>query len=119
VELLWLHQAEFAGLYTADQQGYFAQEGLDVLFIVQPFACATLRGWTYTVQNPESTGTFIQKYQPNADADLESAPVLFHLFHCASIYLRVSSTLGQGTQIEAILPFQDGCSVKTAQEEHE
>ncbi len=116
MELLWLHQAEFAGLYTADQQGYFAQEGLDVLFIVQPFACATLRGWTYTVQNPESTGTFIQKYQPNADADLESTPVLFH---CASIYLRVSSTLGQGTQIEAILPFQDGCSVKTAQEEHE
>jgi DNA-binding NarL/FixJ family response regulator len=28
VQLSWLHQAEFAGLYAAEQQGYFAAEGL-------------------------------------------------------------------------------------------
>lgn len=33
VQLSWLHQAEFAGLYAAEQQGYFAEEGLDVNFL--------------------------------------------------------------------------------------
>jgi len=33
VQLSWLHQAQFAGFYAADQQGYFADEGLDVSFI--------------------------------------------------------------------------------------
>lgn len=33
VQLSWSHQAEFAGLYAAEQQGYFAEEGLKVSFI--------------------------------------------------------------------------------------
>jgi NitT/TauT family transport system substrate-binding protein len=33
VQLSWVHQAEFAGFYAAEQQGYFAEEGLDVSFI--------------------------------------------------------------------------------------
>jgi NitT/TauT family transport system substrate-binding protein len=33
VQLLWTHQAEFAGLYAADQNGYYAQEGLAVTFL--------------------------------------------------------------------------------------
>lgn len=33
VQLSFLHQAEFAGLYAADQQGYFAAEGLAVPFL--------------------------------------------------------------------------------------
>jgi ABC-type nitrate/sulfonate/bicarbonate transport system substrate-binding protein len=33
VQLSWLHQAEFAGLYAAEQQGYFAAEGLQVSFL--------------------------------------------------------------------------------------
>jgi NitT/TauT family transport system substrate-binding protein len=33
VQLQWTHQAEFAGLYAADQQGYYAAEGLAVNFI--------------------------------------------------------------------------------------
>lgn len=33
VQLSWLHHAEFAGLYAADQLGYFAAEGLQVSFV--------------------------------------------------------------------------------------
>jgi NitT/TauT family transport system substrate-binding protein len=33
VQLSWLHQAEFAGLYAADHEGYFAAEGLQVTFL--------------------------------------------------------------------------------------
>jgi NitT/TauT family transport system substrate-binding protein len=33
VQLSWLHQAEFSGLYVAEQQGYFAAEGLQVTFL--------------------------------------------------------------------------------------
>jgi NitT/TauT family transport system substrate-binding protein len=33
VQLKWLHQAQFAGLYAADQNGYYAAEGLKVSFI--------------------------------------------------------------------------------------
>jgi len=32
VQLSWLHQAEFAGFYAAEQLGYFAEEGLQVSF---------------------------------------------------------------------------------------
>ena len=32
VQLQWIHQAQFAGLYAADQNGYYAQEGLAVTF---------------------------------------------------------------------------------------
>lgn len=33
VQLLWTHQAQFAGLYAADQNGDYAAEGLKVTFI--------------------------------------------------------------------------------------
>lgn len=33
VQLGWIKNAEFAGLFVADQRGWFAQEGLDVTFI--------------------------------------------------------------------------------------
>jgi NitT/TauT family transport system substrate-binding protein len=33
IQLKWLHQAQFAGLYAADQNGYYAAEGLKVSFI--------------------------------------------------------------------------------------
>jgi NitT/TauT family transport system substrate-binding protein len=33
VQLKYFHQAQFAGFYTADQKGYYTDEGLDVEFI--------------------------------------------------------------------------------------
>jgi NitT/TauT family transport system substrate-binding protein len=33
VQLLWTHQAQFAGFYAADQNGYYAAEGLSVTFL--------------------------------------------------------------------------------------
>ena len=33
VQLKWLHQAQFAGLYVADQNGYYAAEGLKINLI--------------------------------------------------------------------------------------
>jgi NitT/TauT family transport system substrate-binding protein len=33
VQLLWVHQAQFAGLYAADQKGYYSDEGLAVTFL--------------------------------------------------------------------------------------
>lgn len=33
VQLAWTHIAQFAGLYAADQKGFYAEEGLDVHFI--------------------------------------------------------------------------------------
>ncbi len=33
VQLSWTHQAQFAGMYVADQKGYYAAEGLSVTFV--------------------------------------------------------------------------------------
>jgi NitT/TauT family transport system substrate-binding protein len=33
LQLKWLHQAQFAGFYSADQKGYYAAEGLKVTFL--------------------------------------------------------------------------------------
>ncbi len=33
VHLQWMHEAEFAGFYAADQNGYYAEEGLAVTFL--------------------------------------------------------------------------------------
>jgi NitT/TauT family transport system substrate-binding protein len=33
VQLAWTHQSSFAGLYAADQNGYYAEEGLAVTFL--------------------------------------------------------------------------------------
>lgn len=32
-QLSWTHQAQFAGMYAADQRGYYAAEGLEVTFV--------------------------------------------------------------------------------------
>jgi len=36
VQLAWYHQAQFAGFYAADQNGYYAEEGLDVALRPSP-----------------------------------------------------------------------------------
>ena len=36
VQLAWYHQAQFAGFYAADQQGYYAEEGLKVTLLPRP-----------------------------------------------------------------------------------
>jgi len=33
VQLQWTHQTEFAGFYAADKNGYYAEEGLSVIFL--------------------------------------------------------------------------------------
>jgi NitT/TauT family transport system substrate-binding protein len=40
--------------------------------LVQRFLRATLRGWTYALENPESIGAFIVKYTPDANPKLEA-----------------------------------------------
>ncbi|MDQ2693667.1 MAG: ABC transporter substrate-binding protein [Chloroflexota bacterium] len=40
--------------------------------LVQRFTRATLRGWTYVVENPGTTGELVQKYNPNANPELEN-----------------------------------------------
>jgi NitT/TauT family transport system substrate-binding protein len=40
--------------------------------LVQRFLRATLRGFTYAVENPDVVGSFVQAYEPEADASLES-----------------------------------------------
>ena len=41
--------------------------------LVQRFTQASLKGWTYAVENPDQVGPLVQKYNPGADATLESA----------------------------------------------
>ena len=41
--------------------------------LVQRFTRATLKGWTYAVENPEMVGTIVQKYKQDADVGLEVA----------------------------------------------
>lgn len=40
--------------------------------LVQRFMRATLKGWSYAVENPEQIGVYVRKYNPGANADLES-----------------------------------------------
>ncbi len=40
--------------------------------LVQRFMRATLRGWTYALENPESIGAHVKKYDPDANAGLEA-----------------------------------------------
>ena len=40
--------------------------------LVLRFTRATLKGWTYAVENPDMVGNFVQKYNPDADAELET-----------------------------------------------
>ena len=43
------------------------------------FLRATLKGWTYVVENPTETPAFVQKYNPQADLDIEYARMLANL----------------------------------------
>jgi len=47
--------------------------------LVQRFTRALLKGWTYAVENPESTGEFVQKYNADADQALENARMIASL----------------------------------------
>jgi NitT/TauT family transport system substrate-binding protein len=40
--------------------------------LVLRFMRASLKGWKYALENPEAIGPFIEKYAPDANADLES-----------------------------------------------
>ena len=41
--------------------------------LVQRFTRATLKGWRFAVENPETVGAYVQKYRADADVDLEIA----------------------------------------------
>jgi NitT/TauT family transport system substrate-binding protein len=41
--------------------------------LVLQFLRATLKGWTWAVENPGQVGALVVKYQPDADAKLETA----------------------------------------------
>lgn len=44
--------------------------------LVQRFLRATVKGWTYALENPEMIGTFVQRYDPKADPELEAAKMI-------------------------------------------
>lgn len=41
--------------------------------LLQRFLGATLKGWTYAVENPTEVPAMVQKYKPDADATIENA----------------------------------------------
>jgi ABC-type nitrate/sulfonate/bicarbonate transport system substrate-binding protein len=47
--------------------------------LVRRFTRAALKGWTFAVENPEATGEFVQKYNPEADVELENARMIASL----------------------------------------
>jgi len=47
--------------------------------LVTRFLRATLKGWTYAVENPTTIGPMVLKYQPAADAALEDAKMIASL----------------------------------------
>jgi NitT/TauT family transport system substrate-binding protein len=47
--------------------------------LVQRFTRALLNGWTYAVENPETIGGFVQKYNPDAEEALENARMIASL----------------------------------------
>lgn len=44
--------------------------------LVQRFLRATLKGWTYALENPEEIGKYIGRYSPEAKADLEAEKMI-------------------------------------------
>jgi NitT/TauT family transport system substrate-binding protein len=59
VQLRWKHQAQFAGFYMADQKGYYAEEGLKVIFLegtpTTDFIAPVLDGSAqFSITNPDS-----------------------------------------------------------------
>jgi NitT/TauT family transport system substrate-binding protein len=47
--------------------------------LVQRFTRATLKGWTYAVENPAATGAWVRKYNLDADEALEIARMMASL----------------------------------------
>lgn len=47
--------------------------------LVSRFLRATLKGWTYAVENPNEVGRLVLQYNPQADADLETAQMIASL----------------------------------------
>jgi NitT/TauT family transport system substrate-binding protein len=47
--------------------------------LVQRFLRATLKGWTYAVENPAEAPALVQKYKPDADATIENARMVASL----------------------------------------
>jgi NitT/TauT family transport system substrate-binding protein len=41
--------------------------------LIRRFTRATLKGWTYAVENPAAIGAIVKKYKADADVDVESA----------------------------------------------
>lgn len=44
--------------------------------IIRRFLRATLKGWTYAVENPEAVGPLVRNYNPDVDPDLEAAKMI-------------------------------------------
>jgi NitT/TauT family transport system substrate-binding protein len=44
--------------------------------LVRRFLRATLKGWTFAVENPTAVGPMVVKYKPNANAALENAEMI-------------------------------------------
>ena len=47
--------------------------------LVRRFTRATLKGWTYAVENPAEVPALVQKYKPDADATIENARIVASL----------------------------------------
>ena len=47
--------------------------------LVRRFTRALLKGWAYTVESPETSGEFVQKYNPDAEKSLENARMIASL----------------------------------------
>ena len=44
--------------------------------LVQRFLSAALKGWTYAIENPQEMPVMVQKYNPNADLEVEKERML-------------------------------------------
>jgi NitT/TauT family transport system substrate-binding protein len=47
--------------------------------LVTRFLRATLEGWQYALENPQEIGAIVRDYNPNADADVETASMIAYL----------------------------------------
>jgi NitT/TauT family transport system substrate-binding protein len=79
------HELNF--IYSDDYGVHFYGDTLfttDELIATQPdqvlrFLRATLKGWTWAIENADKTGALVQKYNPNVDPALENAKMIASL----------------------------------------
>lgn len=74
VQLAWTHQAQFAGLYAADQKGYYAAEGLTVSYLesgstIDKLASVLDGRAQFGVAGADELILARAKYQPSAKGD--------------------------------------------------